>query len=202
MTSRPRRTLALAVAGIASLAVLAGGARALLGVPTRAPIVATIDLQRLFNSLDLLKTEEARVEKVGAGFDRQLEELRGRVESLQADLENFEQGGDDWLRMSREVESTISEYRAIEQYAKLKVEAERSKTMRTVYEAIKSQAASFAKSQTPPIDYILIDDTIPGLEPSTAEAMQKQISARRMIFATTEFDITDTLIARMNGLGG
>lgn len=203
MTSRPLRPLALAVAGLASLVVLAGAARVLLGgVPTRAPIVATVDLQRLFNNLELLTTEEAKVEKVGAGFDRQLEELRGRVESLQADLENFEQGGDDWLRMNREVESTVSEYRAIEQYAKLKVEAERSKTMRTVYESIKAQAAAFAKSQTPPIDYVLIDDTIPGLEPSTAEAMQKQISARRMIYATPDFDITDALLAFMNGRGG
>lgn len=203
MTSRPRRTLALAVTGLASLAVLAGSARAILaGVPTRAPIVATLDLQRTFNSVDLLKAEEARVEKVGAGFDAQLDELRGRIESLQADLENFEQGGDDWMRMNREVESTISEYRAIEQYARLKIEAERSKTMRTVYETIKSEAASFAKAQNPPIDYILMDDTIPSLEPSTAEAMQKQISGRRMIYSTSEFDITDALIARINGSGG
>ncbi len=203
MTSRSRRTLALAATGVASIIMLAGAARAIFaGIPTRAPIVATLDLQRTFNSVDLLKSEESRVEKIGAGFDAQLDELRGSIESLQADLENFEQGGEDWMRMNREVESTVSEYRAIEQYARLKIEAERAKTMRTVYETIKAEAASFAKAQDPPIDYILMDDTIPSLEPSSAEAMQKQISGRRMIYSTTEFDITDALIARINGSGG
>ncbi|MEE2895668.1 MAG: hypothetical protein VX726_07985, partial [Planctomycetota bacterium] len=76
------------------------------------------------------------------------------------------------------------------------------KAMRSVYEAMKAEIATFAASQTPPIDYVLIDDTIPALEPSTAEAMQKQISARRMIYSTGSFDITDLIIARMNGKAG
>ena len=66
----------------------------------------------------------------------------------------------------------------------------------------KSEIAALAASQTPAIDYVLIDDTIPELEPSTAEAMQKQISARRMIYATNSFDITDLMLDRMNGKAG
>jgi len=198
----PRRTLSLAVVGLASLAILAGAARTILELPTRPPIVATVDLERLFNNLDLRQSGEDRVAEIGATFDRQLEELRGRIESLQADLENFEQGGDDWLRINDTVQSTISEYRAIEQYAQLKIEAERSKTMKSVYETIKTEIASFAAAQTPPIDFVLIDDTVPELEPSTADAMLKQISARRMVYATRQFDITEAVLARMNGRGG
>jgi len=198
----PRRTLSLAVVGLASLAILAGAARTILELPTRPPIVATVDLERLFNNLDLRQSGEDRVAEIGAKFDEQLEELRGRIESLQADLENFEQGGDDWLRINDTVQSTISEYRAIEQYAQLKIEAERSKTMKSVYETIKTEIASFAAAQTPPIDFVLIDDTVPELEPSTADAMLKQISARRMVYATRQFDITEAVLARMNGRGG
>jgi Skp family chaperone for outer membrane proteins len=198
----PRPPLALAVIGVASLAILAGAARTVLDLPTRPPIVATVDLERLFNNLDLRQAGEDRVASIGAGFDTQLEELRGRIESLQADLENFEQGGEDWLQINDTVQSTISEYRAIEQYAQLKIEAERSKAMKSVYETIKSEIASFAAAQTPPIDFVLIDDTIPDLEPSTADAMLKQISARRMVYATTQFDITEAVLARMNGRGG
>ncbi len=198
----PRPPLSLAVIGVASLAILAGAARTVLDLPTRPPIVATVDLERLFNNLDLRQAGEDRVASIGAGFDTQLEELRGRIESLQADLENFEQGGEDWLQINDTVQSTISEYRAIEQYAQLKIEAERSKAMKSVYETIKSEIASFAAAQTPPIDFVLIDDTIPDLEPSTADAMLKQISARRMVYATTQFDITEAVLARMNGRGG
>ncbi|MFM1833108.1 MAG: hypothetical protein RLZZ461_1424 [Planctomycetota bacterium] len=198
----PRRPLTLAVIGIASLAMLAGAARTIIGLPTRPPIVATVDLERLFNNLDLRQSGEDRVAALGGQFDKQLEELRGRIESLQADLENFEQGGEDWLRINDTVQSTISEYRAVEQYAQLKIEAERSKAMKSVYEAIKSEITSFAAAQTPPIDFVLIDDTVPELEPSTADAMLKQISARRMVYATKQFDITDAVLTRMNGRGG
>ena len=100
-----------------TLAVLAGAARYVAsGVPDRPPIVATIDIERLFGSLDLLSTEEARVDEVAAGFDGQLGDLRGQIEELQAELENFEEGGEAWLGINRRVEQTISEYRAIEQF--------------------------------------------------------------------------------------
>lgn len=197
------RTVRLALLGIATVVVLAGAGRFIVaGLPTRPPIVATIDIERLFSGLDILKTEEVRVDEVGAEFETQLQTLREEVENLQAELENFEQGGEAWLGISQKVGGAISEYRAIEQFAQLKVEAERSKAMRNVYEAMKREIAALAASQTPPIDYVLIDDTIPELEPSTAEAMQKQISARRMIYATNSFDITDLMLARMNGKAG
>ncbi|MCP4837344.1 MAG: OmpH family outer membrane protein [Phycisphaera sp.] len=197
------RTLRPILVCLAAVAVLAGAARFVVsGIPTRAPIVATIDIERLFGGLDLLTTQEQRVDAVAGEFDTQLETLRGRIEELQAELENFEEGGEAWLGVNQSVEQTISEYRAIEQFGKLKVEAERSKAMRAVYEAMKANIAEFAASQTPVIDYVLIDDTIPELEPSTADAMQKQISARRMIYSTNSFDITDIILARMNGKAG
>lgn len=197
------RLIRLTIAGLAAVTVLAGAARLVLaGVPNRPPIVATIDIERLFGGLDVLKTEEARVDEVAAGFEQQLGDIRSQIEELQAELENFEEGGEAWLGISTRVETSISEYRAIEQFAQLKVEAERSKAMRNVYESMKSEIAAFAESQDPPIDYVLIDDTIPELEPSTADAMQKQISARRMIYSTTSFDITDIMLTRMNGKSG
>ena len=110
--------------------------------------------------------------------------------------------GQAWLQINQNVEETISDFRAIEQFSKLKFEAERSKAMRTVYEAIKAEMAEFCSSQDPPIDYVLVDDTIPELEPSTADLMQKQISARRMIYANRAFDITDIILTRMNGKSG
>ena len=197
------RTLRPVLICLAAVAVLAGATRFVVsGLPNRPPIVATIDIERLFDNLDLLQEQEKNVEKVGASFDEQLETLRGRVEELQADLENFEPGGEKWLQVNQDVEQTVSEFRAIEQFSKLKFEAERSKAMRTVYEAIKAEMAEFCSSQDPPIDYVLVDDTIPELEPSTADLMQKQISARRMIYANQSFDITDIILARMNGKAG
>jgi len=197
------RTLRPVLICLAAVVVLAGATRLVVsGLPTRPPIVATVDIERLFDNLDLLKEQEKAVEKIGSSFDDQLETLRGKVEELQAELENFEPGGEAWLQINQNVEETISDFRSIEQFSKLKFEAERSKAMRTVYEAIKAEMAEFCSSQDPPIDYVLVDDTIPELEPSTADLMQKQISARRMIYANQAFDITDIILARMNGKAG
>jgi Skp family chaperone for outer membrane proteins len=197
-----RSTIRFSLAGIATFMVLAGASRLMFAPPTSPPLVATIDLERLFNGLDIQKTEGARVDAVAVKYDTQLDGLRGQIENLQAELENFEQGGEAWLKTSRDAEAAIGEYQAIEQFARLKVEAERAKSMRNVYERIKSEIETFAKAQTPPLDLVLIDDTIPVLEPSTAEAMQKQISARRMIYASSAFDITDILLERINASGG
>jgi Skp family chaperone for outer membrane proteins len=197
-----RSTIRFSLVGIATFMVLAGASRLMFAPPTSPPLVATIDLERLFNGLDIQKTEGARVDAVAVKYDTQLDGLRGQIENLQAELENFEQGGEAWLKTSRDAEAAISEYQAIEQFARLKVEAERAKSMRNVYERIKSEIETFAKAQTPPLDLVLIDDTIPVLEPSTAEAMQKQISARRMIYASSAFDITDILLERINASGG
>ena len=194
--------LGILVAGTAAIALLAGAAGVMFAVPTSPPIVATVDLERLFNNLDVQKTEGERVDAVAVKYDGELDQLRGRIENLQAELENFEQGGEAWLKTSRDAESAISEYQAIEQFARLKVEAERAKSMRTVYERIRAEVEAFAKAQTPPIDMVIIDDTVPQLEPSTAEAMQKQISARRMIYSSDAFDITDLLLAHMNAATG
>jgi Skp family chaperone for outer membrane proteins len=197
-----RSTIRFSLVGIATFMVLAGASRLMFAPPTSPPLVATIDLERLFNGLDIQKTEGARVDAVAVKYDTQLDGLRGQIENLQAELENFEQGGEAWLKTSRDAEAAIGEYQAIEQFARLKVEAERAKSMRNVYERIKSEIETFAKAQTPPLDLVLIDDTIPVLEPSTAEAMQKQISARRMIYASSAFDITDILLERINASGG
>lgn len=199
MTSR---ALAIVV-GFTSLAVLAGAATSVLvGVPTKPPIVATIDLERLFNSLDMLDAEQARITELEAEFDARISRLGDEANALVADLENFEQGGENWLRVEGEIREMVSEYRAMEKFAQVKIEAERAKMVQRIYESIRTEIASFAESQTPPIDYILVDDSIPEIQPSTLQEMQRQISGRRLVYSTQSFDITDLMLARMNGSGG
>ena len=200
MTPPRLRSIAL---GAAILAVLLGAGRvALMGVPTRPPIVASLNIERLFNNLDFRTQEVKRIEAVAADFDKQLEDIRAQIEDYQSELENFEQGGEAWVELSKKAEEAVSEYQAIEQYGRLKVEAERAKTIRTVYERIKAEVAEFCEAQSPVIDYVFVDDTIGELSPSTAENMQKQIAGRRLLYTADAFDITDAMLARMNGTGG
>jgi Skp family chaperone for outer membrane proteins len=187
---------------IASLALVAASAHIALNIPTAPPIVATVDLERLFNSLPEQTSESERLDAIAGEFDEQVAALRDDVENLQAELENFQEGGDTWVATSRKVAGAISEYRAVEKYARLKMEAERSKSMRSIYDRIRESVAAFAASQSPPIDIVLIDDSIPEFEPSDTAGTQRQISARRVLYVNNAFDITDALLASMNGTAG
>ena len=197
-----RRNLFLAIPAAVAVAVIAGATSIAMNVPSRPPIVATVDLEQLFNGLDNQDAETARMEKIAKEFENKIEDLRAEVEDLQAELENFEEGGDAWIATSRQVQNAISEYRAYEQYARIKVEAERAKSMRNLYARIKTAAKDFASAQTPPIDMVIIDDSIPNFEPADMAGTQRQISARRVLYANSTFDITEALLNRMNTSSG
>ena len=196
-----RRVMPIVLA-IASLALIAGTARFALQVPSAPPIVATVDLERLFNGRADQTSEAERLNTIAETFDAKVAALRDDVENLQAELENFEEGGEAWIGTSQRVANAISEYRAYEQYARLKMEAERSKSMRASYDRIKDAVASFATSQSPPIDVVLIDDSIPDFEPSDIAGTERQISARRVLYVNNSYDITDAILASMNGAAG
>ena len=201
MRSNQRRFMTATLA-FASLALIAATARMAFETPSTPPIVATVDLEKLFNGLTEQDVEAKRLDTIATEFDQNIEALRAEVENLQAELENFEEGGEAWLMTSRKAEAAISEYRAYEQFARLKIEAERSKSMRTIYIKIKDVVAEFSAAQSPPIDMVLIDDSIPEFEPSDTAGTQQQISARRMLYANNAYDITDEVLARMNAATG
>jgi hypothetical protein len=48
------------------------------------------------------------------------------------------------------------------------------------------------------IDFVFIDDTVPGINPTNLEGTMQQINGRRMLYSNPALDITDALIERMN----
>ena len=127
-----RRNIFLAIPAAVAVALIAGATSIALSVPSRPPIVATVDLEQLFNGLENQDAETARIDKIAKEFETQIEDLRAEIEDLQAELENFEEGGDAWIATSRQVQNAASEYRAYEQYSRIKIEAERAKSMRNL----------------------------------------------------------------------
>jgi hypothetical protein len=44
----------------------------------------------------------------------------------------------------------------------------------------------------------MLDDSLPEMDPASAQRTMQQISARRFIFASPKSEVTDQLIALMN----
>jgi len=187
----PRSSTALLAAvlcaGLAAFAALS---------PDRPAVVATVDLERVFNSVDLQTRTEVRLQAMSEELGARRDELRLDIEDLEAELESFQPGSDAQLEVAARIEEAIAEFRAWEGFAAIKLEAEQSKAMRDIYLSIRTAAAELAKERG--WDYVLVDDTVPTIQPGGAEQMQQQIGSRRFLYANGAFDVTDELIARLN----
>ena len=197
MTLRKRRIAPLLIT-LTCFGLMAAGAGITMSLPTAPPLVATVDLERLFNGLDAQKTEDERLQKVAKFHEDKIENLRANVEDLQSELENFEPSSEAWLTTNQNAQDAVSSFLAYEQYARLKVEAELAKSTRNIYTNIRSTIAEFCASQNPPIDMVIVDDSIPEFEPADSAGTRQQISARRILYANSTYDITDAVLNRMN----
>jgi Skp family chaperone for outer membrane proteins len=183
-----------------AMALLVGGSLLALAAfaPQRPAVVASVDLERVFNSIDLQAKTEARLQTVAADLDAQRKVLRDGIEELNAELETFQPGSAAQLEVATRIEEAISEFRAFEGFARAKAEAEQAKAMRQIYMTIRQAAADLAKERG--WDYVMVDDSIPTIEPTDSQRMLQQISSRRFLFANPSFDITDDLIAKLNAM--
>ena len=96
----------------------------------------------------------------------------------------------------KKVEGAIGAMSAQDQFGQLKVEAERANAMRSLYVRVREAAAAVAKESN--IDYVIINDAIPPIEPAGFAATRQQLAMRRMLFANGEMDITDAVIGKAN----
>lgn len=183
-----------------ALALLVGGSLLALAAfaPQRPAVVASVDLERVFNSINLQAKTEARLKAVAADLDAQRKNLRDGIEELNAELESFQPGSAAQLEVATRIEEAISEFRAFEGFARAKAEAEQAKAMRQIYMKIRQAATDLAKERG--WDYVMVDDSIPTIEPTDAQRMLQQISSRRFLYANPSFDVTDDLIAKLNAM--
>ena len=62
--------------------------------------------------------------------------------------------------------------------------------------AVADAAAAVAKAEG--IDYVIINDSLPPVEPAGLVATKQQLAMRRVLFAAEDMDLTDAVIARAN----
>ncbi|MDZ4755693.1 MAG: OmpH family outer membrane protein [Phycisphaerae bacterium] len=180
-------TLTTLVAGLIALASFA---------PSRPANIAMVDFEKVFNNCNLHANREAQLRKMAAGFDTQVTALKKTLAALQEEIDLFSPTSSGFLAKQDEIHAAIGNFKAFDQFARVKMEAERAKSMRETYEAIKAAAKSYATKHGH--DLVLLDDSIPDMIPSDAQKTLQQISARRFLYADPTFEISGDLIAEIN----
>jgi Skp family chaperone for outer membrane proteins len=182
------RTIAIGLA-VAALAAAAA-------FPDRPAKVASVDIERIFLQIDEQKSAEGAVKLLGERMAAEKDRLSRELQDLNAELESYKPGSAPYNETLQKVEAAIGAMSAQDQFGQLKVEAERANAMRTMYAHIREAAAAVAKEAG--IDYVLINDSLPPIEPAGFVATRQQLAMRRVLFAAGDMDITDTVIARAN----
>ncbi len=176
--------------------IVLGGALFAAGFPTAPAVVACVDLEKVYRSLDQLKAAEARAVTLRGELEKRLVSLTDAVRAMQEDLESFQAGTPAHNDAMDKAILKAGDLNALQSFAKLKLESEQANSVREAYATIRSTCAKLAKEQK--IDFIFIDDTVPTIAPTNLEGTMQQINGRRMLYSNPSLDVTDSLIERMN----
>lgn len=180
--------------------ILLGAAILLLGAavsfPGRPATVATVDITKVFDGLDEQRYLEQRVKQVADKMAADKDRMSRELQDLSAELESYKPGTPPYNEALRKVEEAVGALGAQDQFGQLKIEAERASALRDLYAHVRDAAVALAKEQK--IDYILVNDSIPPIEPANVQGTRQQLALRRFLVADGSMDVTDALIARAN----
>ncbi len=181
---------------ILSGAIVVGAILIAAGFPATPAVVASVDLEKVYRSLDQLKAADTRAGALRVDLDKRLAEMTESVRAMQEDLESFQLGTAAHNAALDKAILKAGDLNALQNFAKLKLESEQANAVRDAYATIRSTCAQLSKELK--IDFVFIDDTVPLIAPTDLEGTMRQISGRRMLYATPTLDISDALIERLN----
>jgi len=185
--------------GAAVLVVVAATAL-LIGAslrPAMPPaVIAAVDLERLFNSLEEQAAADLALQRMADEMNVDVERRRREIDELRDEQESFQAGSASYRDLGRKIELAALELRAMVEFNRQKIEARRADFIRGLYLRIRDAVKLI--SQRDGINAVFLDDTIPALDRGDPNMVLQQISARRMIYFDKTFDITDEVISYMN----
>ncbi|MDA1007895.1 MAG: OmpH family outer membrane protein [Planctomycetota bacterium] len=164
--------------------------------PSQPVSIGCVNIERLFENLDAIKSLEVRRAKVQSELAARIDAKKAELVEMQEELESYAPGTPAYETAASHALEKAGELKAIEGYAELKMEAERANAMRDLYTQVKTVTAQVAAEQK--LDIIFVDDASPPIQPANLAGTMEQINGRRMLFSASPLDITDLLVQRVN----
>lgn len=198
--ARLQRFLRLETLLLAAFCAIATAALVRPAAPAAEPSrVATVDLEKTFNSLKRYEGELSRVKALGEDLEKQVKAGESKVRDLQSELDNFKDGSKEQADAIAKLQVAVGELRAVQQFVSAKLELEKARALRDTYLAVKDAVRRLAEKEG--YDFILLDDSVVEMDPANSAKTMAQISARKFLFASPKHDVTAALIGMMNAEG-
>ena len=188
---------ALFIAGTIAIGAVVWQSQALKQTPVSTPVVlVSVDIERVFGALEERAYEQSKLQAVVDSMQSDLELRRQHIDNFEQEFELYQPGSDRWDELIQEQQLAALEFQAQVEFTRRRAAREESNGIRRVYEHIREASATLAKQHG--WDYVFVNDAIVTLPTGDNVDMEVEISSRRMLFASSVLDITNTLIEHMN----
>lgn len=186
------------IVGLAIIAaVLVAPAYALLSkAPTRPAVVAFMNLEVVFNSVNLRDKAEDKIVELVARLDAELKVKSDEVQMLQDNAAIYEKGSPKYMDAMQAGLDAANRLRAFTDFMSIKLDAMKADHRIQVYDKIILAATEFAEQHA--IDFIIMDDSSIDIQPGTDMQIKQQMITRRIVYANQNLDITSELIQWIN----
>ena len=158
--------------------------------------IATFDLEKTFASLEEKKAGAEALTAMAAELTKTNEAMTSRLKAMEQELEDLQAGTPKHKELMQKLVEATHEYKAQIDFSNMKLDIERARMMKKVYNSIRKAAERLALERG--YSVVFVDDSIAPIPPGTEQDMNRQISARRMVYTSPEVDITNDLISLMN----
>jgi Skp family chaperone for outer membrane proteins len=196
MTQLKGRTGLLAVSLAVGL-VFAYQALGSRGAAAPPPVTAaTVDLERVFEALAELASEQTHLQELGANMDTEKTAREQELEGMDEQLAITEAGTPDYETLEQEYIQKSIEYQAWIEFMRRQIDREKALVLEKVYNSVKQAVRDMAEQHG--YDIVYLNDSLKPLQRGSEASIQQQISARRMLYTSPALDITEDLIQRMN----
>ena len=185
--------------GVVFLFLVTGAVGGFVGVsvvPERAPIVGTLNLRILIDSLDERKALEKRLDDIESEVQIKLANRRARIDELDADLEDYVPGSAKFEEARNAWGLEAMKYEAFREYSEAKRQYETNDSYRRMYVHIKKDCELFAKKHG--LDLIILDDGSEEVSDSSSQSIKAEMKARKIIYGSEILDVTKPFADFMN----
>lgn len=159
--------------------------------------VATIDLNRVLESIDERAEREKELQSLVASLEGELKKLADRGKAAEEDLKILPQGTPEWRAKRDEAVMLAAELQA-KREASQAIALDRQKRLQTdLFNKIREAAARYAEREGFMV-VISSDSTAQIPENASEQQVQQAILGRRVIFASPANDISEGVARMMN----
>lgn len=165
-------------------------------VPSSAPLVATVDLEKVMLNMAGFVEANEELEKLGERFESEDLQLEESITLLQEDLEQAPKGSQTETDLLRELHWTSRQREAFLEFAGRKLSVEKARMLRRLFDEVSTVINSIAEDAG--LDLVIVDDASIAIpDEVTQEALMRHIATRRTMYSSDRIDITDEVIARL-----